>query len=205
MKKTTILTRPWRKAAVTFAGAMALGCVVNACQNAPVVSAEAEGETAPVIEPLVYSFQMVETARPDPTEIPVLAWDAPVEHRLNEEDVELLAQLLWSSPLREERQKKALAWVAVNRIGVYPFGNTLKSIITKNEFTFFDRKAHISEENVRIAKEVLNAYYSITVEHLNIRRPFPATGVKVRFMGDPARVIRVLDMDLNLVWDGAER
>ena len=202
--RTTLLRNPKRRAAVVFAGAMALGFAVNACQTAPVVIAEAEGETASP-EPQVYYFQMVEAARPDPTTIPVLAWDEPVEHRLNEEDVKLLAKLLWSSPLREERQKKALAWVAVNRIGVYPFGSTLQSVITKSEFTFYDRKAHVSEENVRIATEVLNAYYSIMKDHLNIKRPFSAAGVKVQFLGDPARYIRVLDMDMNLVWDGTER
>jgi len=201
----TTLRNPKRRAAVVFAGAMALGFAINACQSAPVVRAEAEGETAPASEPQTYFFQMVETQRPDPTAVPVLPFDEPISHQLNEEDVTLLAKLLWSSPLREERQKKALAWVALNRVGVRPFGNDLKSVITKSEFTFYDRKAHVSEENKRIATEVLNAYYSITVDHLHISRPFSSTGVKVQFVGDPARYIRVLDMDLNLVWDGTQR
>ena len=203
--KTTIFRRPSRRAAVAFAGAIALGFVVNACQTAPVVTAEAEGTAAPAVEPQVYTFQMVESVKPDPTTIPVIPWDSPVEHELNADDVKLLAKLLWSSPLREERQKKALAWVAVNRVGVYPFGSTLQSVITKSEFTFYDKRAHVSEENTRIATEVLNAYYSITVDHLNIKRPFAASGVKVQFLGDPARYIRVLDMQMNLVWDGTER
>lgn len=198
----TTLRSPKRRAAVVFAGAMAIGLAINACQTAPVVAAEAEGESAPVIEPEVVSFQMIEAPRPEPL---LLSWDEPVEHSLNDEDVKLLAKLLWSSPLREERQKKALAWVAVNRMGVYPFGSTLQSVITKSEFTFYNKRAHVSEENTRIAKEVLNAYYSITVDHLNIKRPFSAAGVKVQFLGDPARYIRVLDMNMNLVWDGTER
>ena len=200
----TTLRSPKRRAAVVFAGAMAIGLAINACQTAPVVTAEAEGETA-LPEPQEFYFQMVETERPDPSAIPTLAWAEPVAHQLDEEEVKILARLLWSSPLREERQKKALAWVAVNRIGVHPFGSTLKSVVTKNEFTFYDRKAHVSEENVRIATEVLNAYYSITKDHLNVKRPFPASGVKVQFLGDPARYIRVLDADMNLVWDGTER
>lgn len=201
----TTLRNPKRMAAVVFAGAMAIGFAINACQSVPVVAAEAEGESAPAVEPQVYYFQMVETQRPDPTTVPVLAWDEPVDHQLNEEEVILIAKLLWSSPLREERQKKALAWVAVNRIGVYPFGSTLQSVVTKSEFTFYDRKAHVSQENRRIATEVLNAYYSITKDHLNVKRPFSAAGVKIQFIGDPARYIRVLDKDLNLIWDGTER
>jgi len=203
--KTTMLRNPGRRAAIVFAGAMAIGFVINACQTAPVVTAEAEGESAPTVEPQVFTFQMVETERPDSTTIPVIPWDEPVSHKLDADDVKLLAKLLWSSPLREERQKKALAWVAVNRVGVYPFGSTLQSVITKSEFTFYDKRAHVSEENTRIATEVLNAYYSITIDHLNIKRPFSASGVKVQFLGDPARYIRVLDMDMNLVWDGTER
>lgn len=205
MKTTAFFNRPSRKAAMVFAGAIAFGFIVNACNAAPAVTAEAEGTAAPATEPQVYTFRMVEKERPDPTTIPVIPWDEPVEHQLDADDVKLIAKLLWSSPLREERQKKALAWVAVNRIGVYPFGSTLQSVITKAEFTFYDKKAHVSEENTRIATEVLNAYYSITIDHLNIKRPFSASGVKVQFLGDPARYIRVLDMDMNLVWDGTER
>ena len=202
--KTTLFRNPRRRATAVFAGIMAIGFAVNACQQAPVVQAEAEGESAPS-EPQVYYFRMVESARPDPTTVPVLPWDEPVEHSLNDEDVKLLAKLLWSSPLREERQKKALAWVVMNRLGVHPFGSTLQSVITKSEFTFYDRRAHVSEENVRIAKEVMNTYFSITIDHLNIKRPFASSGVKIQFLGDPARYIRVLDMDMNLVWDGTVR
>ena len=202
MKRTTYFNNPRRRATAAFVGIFAIALGISACKNVPVVSAEAEQESIPQIEPQVYYFQMVETARPDPITITALDWDKPVKHRLNEDDVKLLARLLWSSPLRDERQKKALAWVAVNRIGVHPFGDSLRSIITKREFTFFDKRAHVSEENKRIATEVLNDYYSITIDHLNIKRPFSASGVKVQFVGDPARYIRVLDMNLNLVWDG---
>lgn len=202
MKRTTYFNNPRRRATAVFVGVFALALGINACKNAPVVTAEAENETLPTIEPQVYYFEMIEAPKPDPTTIPSIPWDEPVEHQLNDDDVKILARLLWSSPLRGERQKKALAWVAVNRIGVHPFGDSLQSIITKKEFTFFDKHAYVSEENKRIASEVLNAYYSIKIDHLNIKRPFASTGVKVQFVGDPARYIRVLDMDLNLVWDG---
>ena len=136
-------------------------------------------------------------------ELPI-HYDSPRSYDLDEADVKLLARLLWSSPLREERQKKALAWVVINRIGVSPYGDTLSAVINKTEFTFLDRKAHVSEENKRIATEALNAYYSIK-SGLNIKRPVSASGVKIQFVGDPARYIRVLDKDFNVVWDGTER
>lgn len=203
----TILRNPRRRATVVFIGVFAFAGIVNACQSVPVISAaEPESSVAEQQEIQTVYFPMIVKENPVST---VAVMDAPVyveakEHRLNEEDVKLLARLLWSSPLREERQKKALAWVVCNRIGVSPYGETLAAVINKTEFTFYDRKAHVSEENRRIATEVLNAYYSIR-EGMNVQRAIPASGVKVQFVGDPARYIRVLDKDFNVVWDGTER
>lgn len=203
----TILRNPRRRATVVFIGVFALAGIVNACKSSPVaVAAEPESSVEEQQEIQTVYFPMIEKEAPV-YNVPVM--DSPVyveakEHRLNEDDVKLLARLLWSSPLRDERQKKALAWVVCNRIGVTPYGDTIAAVINKTEFTFLDRKAHISEENKRIATEVLNAYYSIR-EGMNVQRGIPANGVKVQFVGDPARYIRVLDKNYNVVWDGTER
>ena len=195
--------RPRRKATAVFVGAMVFGAIVNACQCAPaVVEIEEPIQTVPEIQ-TVY-FQMVEKTNDYIAPVITVNYEEPQEHDLDEVEVKLLARLLWSSPLRDERQKKALAWVVCNRIGVTPYGNSVSEVINRTEFTFLDKKAHVSEENKRIATEVLNAYYSIK-DGLRIKRPFSASGVKVQFLGDPARYIRVLDKDFNVVWDGTER
>lgn len=194
---------PRRKATAVFVGVMALGAIVSACHSTPVISAVAEEVQEPD-EVETFYFQMIEKQSDYVAPVLTKLYVEPQEHNLDEAEVKLLARLLWSSPLREERQKKALAWVAINRIGVSPYGNTLSEVINRTEFTFLDKKAHVSEENKRIATDVLNAYYSIK-DGLNVKRPFSATGVKIQFIGDPARYIRVLDKDFNIVWDGTER
>ena len=197
---------PRKLASAVFLGTFALTLAVAACtqENVVKVSAVAVTGTQQDQEIESFYFPMIEnkTEYVAP-ELPI-HYDLPRSYDLDEADVKLLARLLWSSPLREERQKKALAWVVINRIGVSPYGDTLSAVINKTEFTFLDRKAHVSEENKRIATEALNAYYSIKAG-LNIKRPFSASGVKIQFVGDPARYIRVLDKDFNVVWDGTER
>ena len=186
-----------------FVGAMVFGAIVSSCQSAPTISAVAE-EVQETYEIQTVYFQMIEKKNDYVAPVLTKNFDEPKEHDLDENEVKLLARLLWSSPLRDERQKKALAWVVINRIGVSPYGNSISEVINRTEFTFLDKKAYVSEENKRIATEVLNAYYSIK-DGLNIKRPFSANGVKVQFLGDPARYIRVLDKDFNLVWDGTDR
>lgn len=48
-------------------------------------------------------------AVPDPRPIEI------VSHELDPDDVEKLARLLWSSPLRDEESKKLLCYVVMNR------------------------------------------------------------------------------------------
>ena len=196
---------PKKRAAAVYAGAFAFALAMNACNNAPVLTVEPESSAKEELEIQTVYMRMAETQKPV-YEIPVLetVYDAPKEHDLDEAEVKLLARLLWSSPLRDERQKKALAWVVCNRIGVAPFGETLAAVINKTEFSFLDRKAHVSEENKRIATEVLNAYYSIQ-DGLNVVRGIPSSGVMVQFCGDRNRYIKVLDRSFDVVWDGTAR
>lgn len=197
---------PRKLATSVFCGAFAAGMMVSACNSAPVVTFAEEAGAAESIEPQTVYLSMVERTGAAEPVIFVRDYAAPVTHDLPKEEVELLAKLLWSSPLRDERQKKALCWVALNRIGVYPYGDSLTEVINRTEFTFYDRKAHISEVNERIATEALNAYYSIVKDHLNVQRPFSAGGVAIRFCGERNRYIKVLDASFTtVIWDGTEK
>ena len=65
---------------------------------------------------------------PEPTKDPrpVIVTD----HVLKQKDVEKLARLLWSSPLRAECYKKELVWVVMNRAAHGdPFGTSIQDCI----------------------------------------------------------------------------
>ena len=143
---------------------------------------------------------------PVPTEISEAVPDPrPVvvrEHDLNDDDVKKLARLLWSSPLRYEGYKKALVWVVMNRADHGdPFGETIQECINKHEFTFFDPKAHKSEENLRIVRQAMNEWLS-RKEGENVGFVMPLNAYYIQFYGDNNRRMKLLDIDMNDTgWD----
>lgn len=114
------------------------------------------------------------------------------EHALNDADVEIVARLLWSSPLRNKTSKAALAWVVCNRVDSDDFPATIAGNVTVTEFTFYDKRAHISEENTAIARLVLNQWLSER-DGKNAGRLVPKTGLFIQFTGDGNRNINILD------------
>lgn len=108
------------------------------------------------------------------------------------EDLEILARLLWSSPLRDEEAKRTLLWVVMNRVSDQSgqFGDTIKTVVTKHEFSFYDRHAHLSETNLRIAQEVMDEWLSDEYGFY-IGRHVPKNGLYIRFVGENNRGIEV--------------
>ena len=159
---------------------------------------------------MIGTVARAETPTPTPTPTPAVEWiyleAAPVvtptppppppveirEYNHNSADVETLARLLWSSPLRGEEQKTALLWVALNRVDDQSglFGDSISEVVTKSEFSFFDKRAHLSDENLSIARDVLNAWKS-RKEGCYIGRHVPANGLYIRFMGESNREIEI--------------
>ncbi len=85
----------------------------------------------------------------------------PWRPEVDQGDAEILAKLLWSSPLTNEDDKRRMCWLIFNRVdderyGL--FGSTVDTVVIRREFTFYDRKAHISETNLRIAREELRRW-----------------------------------------------
>jgi hypothetical protein len=113
-------------------------------------------------EPEVITISIIPTPTPEPAPTPTPDVRPMVieEHELDEDDVEAVARLLWSSPLRDKTQKAALAWLACNRADASVSGDTISSNINTSEFSFYDRKAHLSDENKEIASLVLNQWLS---------------------------------------------
>lgn len=141
----------------------------------------------------------VPEALPDPRPVVVK------EHDLNEEDVEKLARLLWSSPLRYEGYKKALVWVVMNRAEHgEPFGTSIQDCINRTEFAFYDSHAHRSEENLRIVREAMNQWYT-RKQGDNAGAVIRLDAYYIRFYGDNNRRLQLLDIDREPIdWDAVK-
>lgn len=130
-------------------------------------------------EPETVTFAMV--AASDPAPIPP---SKPYRPDVNEDDAEILARLLWSSPLTNETEKRKLCWLVFNRIDDESllFGCCVSDVVIKREFSFYDHKAFLSETNLRIAREELARW---TAERMGIpvERPLEPGFVYLRFSG----------------------
>ena len=135
-------------------------------------------------------------AMPDPR--PVIVTD----HVLKQKDVEKLARLLWSSPLRAECYKKELVWVVMNRAAHGdPFGTSIQDCISTSEFTFFDVHAHRSDENMRIVREAMNEWYS-RKEGNNPGVVIRIDAYYIKFIGAENRRLQLLDINKDPInWD----
>ena len=155
------------------------------------VSSPSAADTEPI--DLIPVSVSVPEALPDPRPVNV------VMHDLNDKDVEKMARLLWSSPLRYEQYKKELVWVVMNRAAHGdPFGSSIQECINVHEFRFFDSHAHRSEENLRIVREAMNEWYS-REEGNNPGTVIPRFAYYVRFTGTDNRCIELLDINKKLI------
>ena len=125
-----------------------------------------------------------------------------VNHDLNDKDVEKMARLLWSSPLRAECYKKELVWVVMNRAAHGdPFGSSIQDCITVSEFSFFDSHAHRSDENMRIVREAMNEWYS-RKEGNNPGTVIRLDAYYLKFTGEQNRRLQLLDINKDPInWD----
>ena len=114
-------------------------------------------------------------------------------------DIEKLARLLWSSPLRTETEKKQLVYVVLNRAAYgEPFDNTIQGCINIHEFGFFDAHAHRSEENLRIVRGAMDEWQS-RKDGNNVGKIVRIDAYFVRFCGANNRQIQLLDINKNLL------
>lgn len=192
---------------------LAIGAVAGIAAAAWILAGSCSGSaSAPAIdpdpvewiqqewEPETVCFRMAEQAHIGPAEYTVAVVTAgavpaarqPVPNEWDESDVELLARLLWSSPLRNEDAKRQLVWCVLNRVDDERpmFPRTIAGNVTRKEFTFFDRRAYLSETNVRIAREELERWTRVLsgIEE----RPVPEGYVYLRFAGDNNRMIYLM-------------
>lgn len=130
-------------------------------------------------------------AVPDPR--PVIC----VHHNLDAKDVEKISRLLWSSPLRDESEKKKLVWVVLNRAAYGdPFGTSIQDCINQHEFSFYDAHAHRSDANGRIVREAMDEWLS-RADGYNPGVVIPRCAFYIRFIGTDNRQIELLDIHKN--------
>lgn len=141
-------------------------------------------------EPQVETIVVIPTPTPKPAykereELP--------HYRLDNDAVETLCRLLWSSPLRSESEKVKLLWCVFNRIDdrTGRFGNTVDDVVTKTEFTFYDRKARISDRNRDLVESEMQRWMAFR-DGYGIGWHPSTKGVFVRFVGNNNRKCELL-------------
>lgn len=191
--------RKWYALGAVAGIAAAAGILAGSCTgsaSAPVIDPDPVEWIRQEWEPETVSFTMVSEAHIGPLAV-VTAGAVPAARQLvpaewDESDVELLARLLWSSPLRNEDAKRQLVWVVLNRVDDERtiFARTIAGNVNRKEFTFFDRKAYLSETNLRVAREELERWTRVLsgIEE----RPVPEGYVYLRFAGDGNRMIYLM-------------
>lgn len=174
-----------KRAVITLAALSLLPAV-----STPRPAAQADWpEPTPAVE-WIY-LPAVPTATPTPPP-PLPRVVEIIEYQNPLSEIEILARLLWSSPLRDEQQKENLLWVVFNRISDQSdsFGFDIESVVTQNEFSFYDRHAHLSDENLRIAEETMNEWKSECDGHY-VGPHVPENGLYIRFTGEHNRAIEI--------------
>ena len=144
--------------------------------------AEASADS-PAWEPETVFFRTVDGCGAEVTPPPAPA--SGIEVPVDQKDAEILARLLWSSPLTNEDDKRRLCWLVFNRIdderyGL--FGSTVDTVVIRREFTFYDAKAHLSETNLRIAREELRRWQLYLIGAVK-ETPLPSEYVYASFSG----------------------
>lgn len=118
------------------------------------------------------------------------------------EDVEILARLLWSSPLATESEKVKMVWLVLNRINsrnsTWSKMTSTETAVTVNEFPYFDKRAHLSDTNLNIVRTVLESY-NLWFSGEDIGEHPSAQGVYCSFSGNNNERITLFDYNWEVV------
>lgn len=144
---------------------------------------------APDFSPETVTLRMADDPEAAPVPLAATGEAAEIRVSISEADAQILAKLLWSSPLRNEDDKRRLCWLVFNRCdderyGL--FGATVESVVILREFPFYDRKAHVSDTNLRIAREELRRWALHKIGAVK-ERPLDAALVYAAFDGYTVR------------------
>lgn len=103
----------------------------------------------------------------------------PVVYTLDEDDVEMLAQMLWGEArgIPSDMEKAACVWCVLNRVddesGVWP--NTVAEVLTqKNQFAGYSADYPATDELKALAADVMTRWQQEKTEGSGVGRVLPA-------------------------------
>ena len=168
---------------------LAIVLVVKAVNSTEVQAQEQITAVALESEP-PEETQSVTSALPLKAETPVAA-DLSIKEitfKPNEEDVEMLARLIWGEArgVDSTAQKAAVVWCVLNRVDASSFPDTIAGVVTqKHQFTGYSESFPVTEEFKEIAEDVLIRWYQEKVGAADVGRTLPSE--YLFFVGDGVR------------------
>lgn len=142
-----------------------------------------EGESHEETSGLTYALPMKAEA--------TVAADLSIEEitfKPNEEDVEMLAKLIWGEArgVDSTAQKAAVVWCVLNRVDASSFPDTIAEVVTqKHQFTGYRESFPATEEFKEIAEDVLIRWYQEKAGADDVGRTLPSE--YLFFVGDGVR------------------
>lgn len=164
-------------------GVILLGCAFAASNNTEAVNASDEraaittatpkGTEKPEITHLLYTTTDAPTTTNEPTPDP------------DEEDIEMLAKLIWGEArgVESTTEKAAVVWCVLNRVDAKGYPNTIAEVVTqRKQFVGYDADYPATETNKLIAEDVLRRWYAEKTGITNVGRILPKD--YIYFTGD---------------------
>lgn len=112
----------------------------------------------------------------------------PIAEMPEEEDIEMLAKLIWGEARGVESitEKAAVAWCVLNRVDAKGYPNSIKAVITQpHQFVGYDEDYPVTKEHRLIAEDVLCRWYAEKAGEKDVGRVLPKE--YVYFTGDGSR------------------
>jgi len=106
------------------------------------------------------------------------AAELPEIQHPDQEDIEMLAKLIWGEArgVKSKTQQAAVVWCVLNRVDStgYACGGTIEHVVTfKNQFQGYDASFPATDEFKAIAEDVLTRWYAEKAGYINTGRVLP--------------------------------
>lgn len=114
--------------------------------------------------------------------------EMPIIELPEQEDVEMLAKLIWGEArgVKSTTEKAAVVWCVLNRVDAKGYPNSIEAVITQpHQFVGYDEDYPVTKEHRLIAEDVLCRWYAEKDGKTDIGRVLPKE--YVYFTGDGCR------------------
>lgn len=133
----------------------------------PATQAEEDAPMKPKTEskPLLFTTAVIVESEP------IIEW-----HKPDQEDIEMLAKLLWGEArgVKSKTEKAAVVWCVLNRVDAKGYPDTIAEVITQpHQFVGYNEDYPATTEHMEIAEDVLNRWYAEKVCTFDAGRVLP--------------------------------